>query len=149
MRHLLPAIAALLFATSAAAQSAPFCAVDAAGTRCFYYDMESCRRAVGTRGACVVNQNGQSQQQNEAYNPWDAFEQGQRVGRNMRDARNARELAQQAEERSARWSDFCERMQSTDFQLIDALRANMTADEYALASRAIINRATYCRSIAQ
>jgi hypothetical protein len=39
------------------AQAAPFCAVFAFGTQCFYYTMDSCRMAAGTSGACVINQN--------------------------------------------------------------------------------------------
>lgn len=37
------------------AVAAPFCAVTAAGANCFYYDVQSCRQAAGTAGACVVN----------------------------------------------------------------------------------------------
>ncbi len=37
--------------------AAPFCAVTAAGTNCWYYDAQSCRQAAGPSGACVVNPN--------------------------------------------------------------------------------------------
>jgi hypothetical protein len=43
----------IFLATHAAA--APFCAVFSFGRQCFYYDMDSCRQAAGTSGACVVN----------------------------------------------------------------------------------------------
>ncbi|MBF0426317.1 MAG: hypothetical protein HQL66_10930 [Magnetococcales bacterium] len=33
----------------------PFCVVDFAGRRCWFQDAESCRRAAGARGSCVVN----------------------------------------------------------------------------------------------
>lgn len=44
-----------LFAVATAAASAPFCAVFAHGKQCWYYTMEACREAVGTSGACIIN----------------------------------------------------------------------------------------------
>jgi len=35
---------------------APFCAVYSYGRQCFYFDMDSCRRAAGDAGACVINE---------------------------------------------------------------------------------------------
>lgn len=37
--------------------AAPFCAVTGGGTNCWYNDVQSCRRAAGSSGACVVNPN--------------------------------------------------------------------------------------------
>jgi hypothetical protein len=53
------AIAVLLMAMAFArdVQAAPFCAVYAYGTQCFYYTMDSCRMAAGSSGACIINQN--------------------------------------------------------------------------------------------
>lgn len=36
--------------------AAPFCAVFAHGKQCWYYTMDACRQAAGSRGACVINQ---------------------------------------------------------------------------------------------
>ena len=40
---------------SESAIAAPFCAVFSYGKQCFYYNYDSCLRAAGTRGACVIN----------------------------------------------------------------------------------------------
>ena len=50
--------AAILFAAagSTISEAAPFCAVFSFGRQCYYYDMNTCRQAAGTQGACVVNQ---------------------------------------------------------------------------------------------
>lgn len=54
-------VRALTFAAmallSSVAAAAPFCAVTATGTNCWYYDVPSCRQAAGPSGACVVNSN--------------------------------------------------------------------------------------------
>lgn len=39
------------------ALAAPFCSVNAGGTTCAYYDVQSCRAAAGIGGACVANSN--------------------------------------------------------------------------------------------
>ncbi len=49
------ATATALWLTVGSASAAPFCAVLAFGPQCFYYDIQSCRRAVGTTGTCVAN----------------------------------------------------------------------------------------------
>lgn len=36
--------------------AAPFCAVFSYGKQCFYYDYKDCLNAVGSEGACIVNQ---------------------------------------------------------------------------------------------
>jgi hypothetical protein len=46
----------LLALTALSAQAAPFCAVFGYGRQCFYFDMNSCRQAAGSQGACVVNE---------------------------------------------------------------------------------------------
>ena len=46
-----------LLLLSPLAIAAPFCAVTGTGTNCAYYDVQSCRQAAGSRGACVVNPN--------------------------------------------------------------------------------------------
>jgi hypothetical protein len=45
----------ILALTMGSAHAAPFCAVFSFGRQCFYYDMDSCREAAGTQGACAVN----------------------------------------------------------------------------------------------
>lgn len=45
----------LTFATSPTF-AAPYCAVFSYGKQCQYYDWDSCQRAVGNEGACVINQ---------------------------------------------------------------------------------------------
>lgn len=47
--------AVLLFA-STSVFAAPFCAVFSYGAKCDYYDMDSCRRAAGSQGGCIINQ---------------------------------------------------------------------------------------------
>jgi hypothetical protein len=37
--------------------AAPYCAVSYRGTQCSYYDFKTCRRAAGSDGTCVVNEN--------------------------------------------------------------------------------------------
>ncbi len=46
----------LLLFTSTAVFAAPFCVVKSTGTNCWYYNMNSCRQAAGTQGACIINQ---------------------------------------------------------------------------------------------
>lgn len=48
-------LAVLLF-VSTSVFAAPFCAVFSYGKQCYYYDINSCRQAAGTQGACVVNE---------------------------------------------------------------------------------------------
>lgn len=50
------AAAMVLVHFSTDAEAAPFCAVFSYGKQCFYFDMDSCRRAAGDSGACVINQ---------------------------------------------------------------------------------------------
>ncbi len=45
--------ALVLVSTSAVA--APFCVVTNYATNCWYYNVESCQRAAGSQGACIVN----------------------------------------------------------------------------------------------
>lgn len=45
----------LLFA-STQALAAPFCVVTSYGTNCWYNNMNDCRRAAGSQGACIINQ---------------------------------------------------------------------------------------------
>lgn len=47
---------AVLILYSGSVFSAPFCVVTNWGTNCYYYNMESCRQAAGTQGACIINQ---------------------------------------------------------------------------------------------
>ena len=49
-------ILAVLLLTSTVAFAAPFCAVFSYGTQCYYYNMNDCRRAAGSQGACIINQ---------------------------------------------------------------------------------------------
>ncbi|MBF0625593.1 MAG: hypothetical protein HQL82_12390 [Magnetococcales bacterium] len=46
---------ALILGLPGLGQAAPFCVVDFAGQRCWYADMDSCRRAAGVQGSCMVN----------------------------------------------------------------------------------------------
>lgn len=46
----------IYWASSTIGNAAPFCAVFSYGRQCFYYDMNSCRQAAGSAGACVINQ---------------------------------------------------------------------------------------------
>lgn len=36
--------------------AAPFCAVFSYGKHCYYYNYQSCLQAVGSQGACVINE---------------------------------------------------------------------------------------------
>lgn len=53
LKILVPVLFAVL---SPSVFAAPFCAVFSYGTQCFYYDMNSCRQAAGSQGACIINQ---------------------------------------------------------------------------------------------
>lgn len=44
----------LLYSSSVIA--APFCVVTNYGTNCWYFNMNDCRRAAGSQGACIINQ---------------------------------------------------------------------------------------------
>ena len=155
MQRLIPALALVLFASSAAAQNAPFCAVDATGTRCWYYDMQECRRAVGTSGACVVNNTTNQSQSSQGQSDWfnnatRSYESGQRQ-------RQDRESYQQPSPQvvtsqpspNATWVQFCERMQQNDLDVLSHWGERLTAEEREVATRMYANRATYCRSLAQ
>lgn len=86
------AAAAACFISPATAQSAPFCLVDSAGTRCWYYDLPSCQRDAATSGGgCVVNQE-RSARSGGGSNVWSAFEQGARLGDSARQSRQRREM---------------------------------------------------------
>jgi hypothetical protein len=54
MRTVLGTLLASMMATTAMA--APFCAVFSFGKQCWYYSYDACLNAVGTSGACVINQ---------------------------------------------------------------------------------------------
>lgn len=47
---------AILLFYSTSVFAAPFCAVFSFGTQCYYYNMNECRRAAGSQGACIINQ---------------------------------------------------------------------------------------------
>lgn len=49
-------LAIMLLLAGSEAIAAPFCAVFSHGRECYYYSMDECRRAAGTSGACVINQ---------------------------------------------------------------------------------------------
>ncbi len=49
-------ISSLFIITSNQVLAAPYCAVFSYGEQCFYYDWNSCQRAAGNSGACVINQ---------------------------------------------------------------------------------------------
>lgn len=153
---ILAAFAALacvsLSAEDADAQSAPFCLVSASGSDCWYYSLSECQRIAASRdGGCVANQNASNQgQQATPPSVWRSFNEGVEAGRQRRERENQRETVQTyRSEPDGRWMDFCERMQATDFQLLEAMQERMSTEEYAQATRAVVNRATYCRSIAQ
>jgi len=50
------ASAVLLLLMSSSVVAAPFCAVSAFGKQCIYFSYDACMAAVGTSGACVINQ---------------------------------------------------------------------------------------------
>lgn len=55
--RILMVVGAVLLATSATAQNAPFCVIDNYGTKCFHYDANSCRQdAARSGGMCLPNQ---------------------------------------------------------------------------------------------
>lgn len=51
-----PALICALMLASSSALAAPYCAVFSYGKQCYYYDWDSCRKAAGKEGACVINQ---------------------------------------------------------------------------------------------
>lgn len=143
-------VIALLSAGSSYAQSrAPFCLVDAAGTRCWYYSMDACRRDAGQTGACVVNQQ-RDQQSAPSSNLWENLDRSYRAGREARrDREQASPPSTYTSGQNARtWRTFCGRMLDHDMQLLSSFSARMTQDEFNAAANSYVARATYCESLA-
>jgi len=46
----------VLMLAASIAFAAPYCTVFSYGKQCYYYDWNSCQRAAGSSGACVLNQ---------------------------------------------------------------------------------------------
>lgn len=156
MQRLIPALALILFASSAAAQSAPFCMVSASGTECWYYTLPDCQRAAApVGGGCVTNQNRDNANQQRA-DPWGSFSRAYELGRQQREDREARRMQQAPPQVvtsqpaiDPRWMQFCERMQQNDLDVLSHWGDRLTAEEREVAMRMYTNRATYCRSLAQ
>jgi len=144
-------ILACAMASDASAQTGQFCVVDPVwGRQCSYPDAPSCQAAAArVRGACVVNGQAPSSGGSDV---WGAFNRGVETGEAMGEPRRRSEapaVTSSATSNAARWADFCERMQATDFEMLEALAPRLTTEEYAAATRAHLNRANYCRSIAR
>lgn len=138
MRVVLLAVAAFLGAwmsSDAEAQAgAPFCMVWAGGSNCSYLSLPACQRAAQSAGGgCVVNQQRDTQvqappvQNYTPYNPWNAFEQGARIGANARQARQNRERA----DLTAAVRQFCSDMAEQDSAELERMTAAASAAERA------------------
>ena len=147
MRRALVVLALALFATTASAQNAPFCAVDATGTRCWYYDMQSCREAVGTRGACVVNQSRDtSSSQPDA---WDAFRRGAEAGRDLRNGPAPETPVPATSNLAPIMEQFCRELQRQDIAELDRLIDAGQMDEYERLLPLWWDRSDRCFAIAR
>ena len=135
---ILAAFAALCMATAltaltndAEAQSAPFCVVYGGGTNCFYYDRQSCMRAAGERGACVVNPNAMNSgnagnsSNTQPADVWGAFNRGAQAGRDMRQSQqpNAPPPQATASNIGPILYQFCREMTQQDSAELDRLSA--------------------------
>lgn len=154
MKRIAPALALFLFATSAAAQSAPFCLVDAAGTRCQYYSLPDCQRdARAMQGGCVVNNNRGGNQGSSGGDWFNNATRAYETGRQQREARQPPQAPPQVVTSQPaidpRWMQFCERMQQNDMDVLSHWGDRLSPEEREVATRMYANRGTYCRSLAQ
>ena len=46
----------ILMLVASTTMAAPYCAIFSYGKQCYYHDWNSCQRAAGSQGACVINQ---------------------------------------------------------------------------------------------
>ncbi len=136
-----PAILALALLTGqAAAQSqAPFCVVDAAGTRCMYYSLPACRQSAGPNGACIVNSQRDPAPTASQPNFWDNAARSYEAGRRARNDRS-----------SANWRQFCQDMQAQDIADLDRMpfATQNDIDEYSRRMDVYAARSQRCFSLA-
>lgn len=140
MRRLLLASAFFGLATSAMAQSAPFCVVSGTGTNCWYYDAPSCQReAARVRGACAVNN-----QRQRSSDPWstpyigsdrafDQFERGVSMGQSMGEDIAASRESRRASSRDDALLKFCQDLQAQDLATLEHMPTGTEAESDAWA----------------
>lgn len=130
MQRLIPALALVLFASSAAAQNAPFCLVDATGTRCQYYSLPDCERdARVMQGGCVVNANRGGNQGSSGSDWFNNATRNYETGRQQPDS-GATQATQPARSNLGPVVEqFCREMRDQDLAELDRLISEGHVDD--------------------
>jgi len=148
--------AVALLTAEAVAQTAPFCAVTAAGAQCFYYSRQACLRAAGSDGACVANtaQSGgsgadrQPLPQQITPNPWSAFSQGVEIGEHDRERAEEDRYEDAVQDRREEWRRFCRDMTRQDSAELDRLDASANLPEWERKMEMYSQRTERCYALA-